>query len=917
MKPHALCVILVTLLATSTARASTINVRIVGVSGGGSFTSKAAMIQPGDSVTVGIFLDGLTNGLASFSGSIYSRGETYSNGTVWPVNPSPTDTVLNATGSVLLMDSRFNYLPSAGSLADAKSLTDPNDTDIDLVGMGGTQWTIAGQQPLVLGIGTTNQVYEIGTVTFTANSPVRGLPEQVVLNTYYTNAAGGAGGLVIKDFTGTSTDPTINTVSTTNLASASAIGQGVLITVGMPKPAAEAIVAVGAPEYDSISGNGMKSQGCYVNNNGTAVGSAEEYVGGVYKGQRTVRWDVSGSPGVELGSLGTDNNGLGNASISALNEAGTSVGGAYKYVNGVSIGPHAVRWDAAGTAATELGNLGTESGGYTESWARAVNNSGTAVGYARKWNDVGNVSSPAVRWDASGTAATELGNLGTASSGFTSAVAEAINDAGTAVGYAEKYVGGVYKGQRAVRWDVSGTAATELGNLGTDSSGVASAVAEAINDAGTAVGSAEKYVGDTDLGPRAVRWDAGGTMATELGNLGTSISGRTVCYPWGPYAVNGAGTTVGVAYKYVGGVYKGQRAVRWDASGTAATELGNLGTDSNGVTYSIASSVNEAGTAVGFADKCVGGMAVGLRAVIWLPDASAIDLNELGVVSKQGGGTWLLTSAANITADGWVSGNGTFEPDGAGPLAEYLRCWTAQVGLGGTWIKAGNGTWGRGPNWSTGTPAMQVGNATFDLSAAYTVALDRNENTRTIAINAGTVTLDFSGHTLSTESGLSIAAGAAIKGAGTIVSNITNAGHLLPGNSPGTLGITGNLASTGTLEFEIGGLALYDRIDLTGAFTAGGTIKIDLLGGYVPVGGEQFNLMNFGSFANSGYVFDFTDAPLPPYLMWDTSTFAPSGSITVVPIPEPSTLALLGVGAMGLLACEWRRWKGAVLSMPA
>jgi len=317
-----------------------------------------------------------------------------------------------------------------------------------------------------------------------------------------------------------------------------------------------------------------------------------------------------------------------------------------------------------------------------------------------------------------------------------------------------------------------------------------------VNNSGTAVGSSYKYDSGSSMGLRAVRWDASGTAA-ELGYLGLSTSNSTNAVA---VAVNDAGRAVGNSEKYDSGISAGRRAVRWDDSGIAATELDNLGTDGSGVTTAYAYAVNDAGTAVGYAQKYdLSGSYLGDRAVIWLPNTSAIDLNTLGVAPVSGGGTWTLTTARALSADGWVAGSGTFVPDGMGTPDGYVRHWVAQVGLGGTWTNAAGGTWGRGPNWSTGTPAMQVGNATFNLDSAYTVALDRNELTQTIAINAGTVTINFNGHTLATESGLSIAGGATLKGDGSIVSDIINAGTLELAPSS-TLTCAGNISGGGVLE---------------------------------------------------------------------------------------------------------------------
>jgi hypothetical protein len=107
------------------------------------------------------------------------------------------------------------------------------------------------------------------------------------------------------------------------------------------------------------------------------------------------------------------------------------------------------------------------------------------VGQAEKFVSKNWLGYHAVRWDASSTAATELGNLGTNKNGFTASAAYAINSAGTAVGYADKFESGNGLGYRAVRWYASGTVATELGHIGTDSNGSTSCQAQAVNDANT------------------------------------------------------------------------------------------------------------------------------------------------------------------------------------------------------------------------------------------------------------------------------------------------------------------------------------------------------------------------------------------------------------------------------------------------
>jgi len=157
--------------------------------------------------------------------------------------------------------------------------------------------------------------------------------------------------------------------------------------------------------------------------------------------------------------------------------------------------------------------------------------------------------------------------------------------------------------------------------------------------------------------------------------------------------VNDAGTAVGYATKYDAGVSKGTRAVRWDASGTAAAELGNLGTDATGYTRAYANAVNDAGTAVGYAEKYDAGSSIGNRAVYWGLDGAAVDLNTL--IDPASG--WTLTEASAISDTDWIVGIGSYDPDGAGGLDAYDRLFLMQVpepatlsllaaGLGAVWM---------------------------------------------------------------------------------------------------------------------------------------------------------------------------------------------------------------------------------------
>jgi len=128
-------------------------------------------------------------------------------------------------------------------------------------------------------------------------------------------------------------------------------------------------------------------------------------------------------------------------------------------------------------------------------------------------------------------------------------------------------------------------------------------------------------------------------------------------------------------------------------------------------------------------------------------------------------------------------------------------------------------------------------------------------------------------------------------------------GELSPGDSPAAVSVNGDLAlgPQATLVMELGGLApgsQYDQLNISGDLAADGTLAVKLLGGFTPQAGQEFDILNFAGLDGK---FDSISLPaLGAGLAWDASGLYSSGTIGVV--PEPATLALVGLGVAGLAA---------------
>jgi hypothetical protein len=134
-------------------------------------------------------------------------------------------------------------------------------------------------------------------------------------------------------------------------------------------------------------------------------------------------------------------------------------------------------------------------------------------------------------------------------------------------------------------------------------------------------------------------------------------------------------------------------------------------------------------------------------------------------------------------------------------------------------------------------------------------------------------------------------------------------GDLRPGNSPAavTYGANISLASSASITMELAGHAegaQYDHLTVTGSFTLGGTLAIQLLDGFSPQAGDEFDLFDFDPALLSGNFASIQFPALGSGLNWDSSGLSDTGIVAVV--PEPSTGLLVCFSSFALLARRLR-----------
>ncbi|HYC60119.1 MAG TPA: hypothetical protein VEK79_11200 [Thermoanaerobaculia bacterium] len=238
-----------------------------------------------------------------------------------------------------------------------------------------------------------------------------------------------------------------------------------------------------------------------------------------------------------------------------------------------------------------------------------------------------------------------------------------------------------------------------------------------------------------------------------------------------------------------------------------------------------------------------------------IASGAVVDLNTSSAV--------ILVSGRTITNNGTINYTASVNPLTLGGGASIVNALTLDVQTD-TAIAIGAGG---GSITNNGTFTKTTATGTTSIAPAFT-------NTNLVDLTSGIV--DFGGGFTQSAGltklnggnmgGSSVALnGGTLSGNGTITADVTNGATLSPGTSPGAITISGNYTQTnaGTLAIDLGGTTpatQYDQLNVTGTATLNGTLNVAFFGGYIPTGGETYDVLNFAS--RSG---DFAVKTLPVF----------------------------------------------------
>ena len=146
-----------------------------------------------------------------------------------------------------------------------------------------------------------------------------------------------------------------------------------------------------------------------------------------------------------------------------------------------------------------------------------------------------------------------------------------------------------------------------------------------------------------------------------------------------------------------------------------------------------------------------------------------------------------------------------------------------------------------GRNFTTGGTFSNAGTLAVGTGSTFTAGGDYTQTAGTTSLQGGTLAA----------TGVKDLQGGVLSGNGTVSGDLTNEAMLSPGDSPGSITITGNYTQTsaGTLVIELGGASpgQFDTLQVSGNAALDGTLDVALIGGFVPTPPQSFQVLTFGS----------------------------------------------------------------------